>query len=167
MASFTEARETPVEQLWDEINDIHAGMLGLVGSEMHMQPMAPFVDRQTHTIWFYTKTDSELVKALRPGSRGHFCVVGKNHDYHACLSGRLTQVHDPEKISEYWNAVVEAWYESGKSDPTLTMLSFSLDDGEIWASTGSTLKFGWEIAKANLNPEKTPDVGVHRQIRFA
>lgn len=167
MASSTEARETPAEQLWEEIEGVHAGMLGLVGSEMHMQPMAPFVDRQTHTIWFFTKTDSELVTALRPGSRAHFCVVGKKHDYHACLSGRLVETKDPAKIDEYWNSVVAAWYEGGKSDPTLTMIALSLDDAEIWASTGSTLKFGWEIAKANLSPEKTPDVGVHRQIRFA
>ncbi|EHS48832.1 hypothetical protein PDO_3630 [Rhizobium sp. PDO1-076] len=48
MASFSDARETPAEQLWEEIEDVHAGMLGLVGSEMHMQPMAPFVDRK-HT----------------------------------------------------------------------------------------------------------------------
>ncbi len=167
MASFSEARENPVEQLWEEIEDIHAGMLGLAGSDMHMRPMAPFADHRTNTIWFFTKTDTDLVKALRPGSRGHFCVVGKNHDYHACLSGPLTAVKDSAKIDEYWNSVVAAWYEGGKSDPSLILLSLSLDDGEIWASTGSTVKFGWEIAKANLDPEKMPDVGVHRHVRFA
>ena len=74
MASFTEAKENPVEQLWDEIDDIHAGMLGLMsGSDMHMQPMAPECGSQAqHAIWFYTKTDSHLVQALRPGSRAHF-----------------------------------------------------------------------------------------------
>jgi len=95
MASFSEARETPVEQLWDEIEDIHAGMLGLEGGHMHMQPMAPF------------------------------------------------------------------------ADPKLTMLALKLDDGEIWASTGNPLKFGWEIAKANLSDDKQPDIGVHRRVSFA
>lgn len=167
MASFSDARENPAAQLWDEIDHIHAGMLGLMGSDMHMQPMAPNADRKRNMIWFYTKTDSHLVQSLRPGSRAHFCVVGKDHDYHACLSGTLTEIKDPAKIDEYWNSVVAAWYEGGKSDPKLTMIALSLDDGEIWASTDSTLKFGWEIAKANLDPEKTPDVGVHRQLRFA
>ena len=60
MASFSEAREQPARQLWDQINDIHAGMLGLSGVDMHMQPMAPNVDPTTNTIWFYTKTDAEL-----------------------------------------------------------------------------------------------------------
>ncbi|MGQ2967732.1 MAG: pyridoxamine 5'-phosphate oxidase family protein [Allorhizobium sp.] len=167
MASFTEAKENPVEQLWEEIDDVHAGMLGLVGSDLLMRPMAPQADRSTHIIWFYTKSDTDLVKALRQGSRGQFCVVGKNHDYHASLTGSLTVVKDQAKIDEYWNSVVAAWYEGGKSDPLLTMLALSLDEGEIWASTGSTIKFGWEIAKANLNPETMPDVGVHRHVRFA
>ncbi len=55
----------------------------------------------------------------------------------------------------------------GKSDPKLTLLELKLDDGEIWASTDSSLKFGWEIAKANMSDEKMPDVGVHREVRFA
>ena len=167
MASFTEAKENPVAQLWDEIDDIHAGMLGLMGGNMHMQPMAPNADRKRNAIWFFTKTDSHLVQALRPGSRAHFCVVGKDHDYHACLAGTLTENKDPAKIDEYWNSVVAAWYEGGKSDPKLTLLELKLDDGEIWASTDSSLKFGWEIAKANMSDEKMPDVGVHREVRFA
>ncbi len=68
MASFTEAKENPVEQLWDEIDDIHAGMLGLMGGNMHMQPMAPNADRKRNAIWFFTKTDSHLVQALRPAA---------------------------------------------------------------------------------------------------
>lgn len=167
MASFTEARETPVAQLWDEIDDIHAGMLGLEGGHMHMQPMAPFADPTTNTIWFFTKTDSELVRHLRPGARAHFCVIGKDHDYHACLGGVISERRDPAKIDEYWSSIVEAWYEGGKSDPKLTMLALHLDDAEVWASTGNPLKFGWEIAKANLNDNKEPDVGVHRHLTFA
>ena len=167
MASLTEAREAPARQLWDEINGIHAGMLGLEGSHMHMQPMAPNADPKTNTIWFFSKRDTDLVRNLRAGSRAHFCVVGKNHDYHACLAGTLELKHDQNKIDEYWSAVTAAWYEHGKSDPSLALLAFHIDDAEIWASTDSTLKFGWEIAKANFNDNETPDVGVKQHLAFA
>ena len=166
MASFSEARETPVEQLWEEIDDIHAGMLGLEGGHIHMQPMAPFADPRTNTIWFFTKTDSQLVQALKPGSRAHFCVVGKDHDYHACIAGRIMVRKDPAKVDEYWSSVVEAWFDHGKNDPYLTMLALEIEDAEIWASTGSKLKFGWEIAKANFNPDEEPDVGVKAHLTF-
>lgn len=166
MSNLTRAREHPKEQLFDEIDRIHAGMLGIEGSHMHMQPMAPQLDRQTATIWFFTKTDAEIVEAITPGARAHFCVVGKDHDYHACVAGRISVRKDPAKIDEYWSSVIEAWFDHGKQDPQLTMLALEIEDAEIWASTGSKLKFGWEIAKANLNPDDEPDVGVKAHVTF-
>ncbi|BCH55345.1 general stress protein [Agrobacterium vitis] len=167
MVNLTEAREEPARQLWEEIEAIHAGMLGLEGSTLHMQPMAPYGDPKTNTIWFFTRTDSDFVQNIRPGSRAHFCVVGKNHDYHASLSGVIDVRRDPSKIDEYWSSVVEAWYHNGKKDPDLTMLALHIDDAEVWASTGNPLKFGWEIAKANIDGEKLPDVGQHHHLTFA
>lgn len=167
MSNLTRARENPKEQLFDEIDRIHAGMLGIEGSHMHMQPMAPQLDRQTATIWFFTKTDADIVDAVVPGARAHFCVVGKDHDYHACVAGRIMVRKDPTKIDEYWSSVVEAWFDHGKDDPKLTMLALEIEDVEIWASTGSKLKFGWEIAKANLDDDKMPDVGIKRHLQFA
>ncbi len=166
MASLAEARENPKEQLYDEIDRIHAGMLGLENDRMHMQPMAPHLDRQAATIWFFTKTDTDLVDAIGQGARAHFCVVGKDHDYHACLVGRISVEKNPAKIDAYWNSIVEAWFDHGKHDPMLTMLALRLDDAAIWASTGSTLKFGWEIAKANFNPDEEPHVGVRTHVVF-
>lgn len=166
MASLTEAREAPERQLWDEITAVHAGMLGLEGTHKHFQPMAPNIDRKTNTIWFFTRNDTDLVRAIRAGSRAHFCVVGKSHDYHACLSGVLEIRPDRAKIDEYWSAVTAAWFEHGKDDPALTMIALRVDDAEIWASTDSSLKFGWEIAKANWKDEKMPEVGVKQHLTF-
>ena len=166
MSNLSRARENPKEQLFDEIDRIHAGMLGIAGSPMHMQPMAPQLDRQTATIWFFTRTDAEIVEAISPSAQAHFCVVGKDHDYHACISGRLSVRKDPVKIEEYWSSIVEAWFDHGKNDPKLTMLALEIQDAEIWASTGSKLKFGWEIAKANFNPDEEPDVGVKAHLTF-
>jgi len=167
MASFSEARKDPAHQLWKQIGDIHAGMLGIDGGGMHMQPMAPFADPTTNTIWFYTKDDTHIARAAKPGARAHFCVVGKDHDYHACLAGSIELRADPAKIDEYWSSIVAAWYKGGKKDPHLTMLALHVDDAEIWVSTDSTLKFGWEIAKANISDETEPEVGLRRHLQFA
>ena len=56
---------------------------------------------------------------------------------------------------------------SGLMALVLTMLALHVDDADIWASTDSTLKFGWEIAKANLSDDKTPDIGVRQHLTFA
>lgn len=165
MADLKKAETDTRTQLFDAIDEIHAGMLGVSGSNLHMQPMAPQLDRNAETIWFFAKTDAEMTEAIKPGAHAHFCVVGKDHDYHACVSGPITVNLDPAKRDEYWNSVIEAWFDGGKDDPTLTMIALKMADAKIWASTDSKLKFGWEIAKANLT-EDDPHIGVTKHIRF-
>ena len=58
-----------------------------------------------------------------------------------------------------------AWFK-GKTDPDLAMLALTLEDGEAWASTDSKLKFGWEMARANVQEDHEPEVGVHTELKF-
>ena len=166
MADTRAAREKPLEQFYEVVEDIHAGMLGVDGSELQFQPMAPQLDRPNKTIWFFTKASTLMTQAIGPGARGRFVLIGRNHDYHACVSGPIEQTKDPEVIERYWNTVVGAWFEGGKEDPELTLLALRLEDGEAWVSTDSQLKFGWEIAKANLQDAHDPDVGVKTDLKF-
>lgn len=163
MADLAKAKNDPLQQLWDVMEDVHAGMLGVEELGQHMQPMAPFIEKETNTVWFYTRDDSQLVQAARTGERAHFCIIGKDHDYHACLAGTIDEVDSPEHVDKYWSPMVAAWFEGGKDDPHLTMLRLQLDDVAIWASSNSTLRFGWEMAKANLTG-KEPDLGYHTQF---
>lgn len=79
------------------------------------------------------------------------------------LQARSTRWNSPEHVDKYWSPMVAAWFEGGKDDPHLTMLRLQLDDVAIWASSNSTLRFGWEMAKANLTG-KEPDLGYHTQF---
>lgn len=165
MADLEMAREHPEKQLWDELEDVQAGMLGVVGSGQHMQPMAPQLDPAEKSIWFFTKKDTDLARAVGSGSRAHFCVLGKNHDYHACIGGTLQENKDPAKIDEFWSSMASAWFEGGRDDPDMTLLQFRLEDASVWASSTNPISFGWEIAKANLGSGE-PDVGVRNEIVF-
>ena len=165
MADLDKAREKPEEQLWDELDRVRAGMLGVDQSGEHMQPMAPNLDRDGKALWFFANIDSDIVRDVGTGAHAHFTMIGKDHDYHACMCGPIKVNKDPARIEEYWSSIVEAWFEDGKDDPKLTMLQLSLKDAAIWASTGNPLAFGWEIAKANLT-DGTPDIGVRTSVTF-
>lgn len=165
MVNLDETRSAPVEQLWDQLNSVHAGMLGVEGSGQHMQPMAPQVDRDANRIWFYSRKDSDLIKAAGEGAKAHFCIVGERHDYHACMSGELVENADQKKIDAFWSPIIAAWYDGGKSDPNLTLLEFRLKNAAVWASSANPVKFGWEIAKANLSSGE-PDLGARANIQF-
>jgi general stress protein 26 len=164
MADLDKTRSAAVEQLWDELDKVHAGMLGVEGSGQHMQPMAPQLDPEGRRIWFFSRDDSDLARAAGSGAKAHFCVIGEDHDYHACLSGALRQNRDQARIDAFWSPVVAAWFEGGKADPALTLLELELSDAAIWASS-NPIRFGWEIAKANVT-EGEPDVGVRTHVRF-
>lgn len=166
MADLKAARNEPEHQLFEEIDGVHAAMLGIEGG-VRPQPMAPELDRASKTIWFFARTTSELAAAAaEPGARGIFVLVGRHHDYHATLTGRLAERLDPEVRDRFWSSVVEAWFHQGKDDPEMTMLAFEPDHAKIWVSTHSTLKFGWEIARAQLHKDHEPDVGTMIELDF-
>jgi len=163
MANLTTTKEDPKKQLWDFIEEARAVMLGVPATGMHMQPMAPQAAREENAIWFYTRRSSDLVKAAGAG-KAHLCLIGADHDYHACLSGRLSMMHSRQHIDRFWSPVIAAWFD-GKDDPDLIMLVFLPDDAQIWASSDSSFRFGWEIAKANLSGGE-PDLGVYTHITW-
>jgi len=163
MVDLAKTRQQPIEQFWDVTDDISAGMLGIEGSGQHMQPMHPNCEREGRNIWFFVKKDSDLAQSVESGGRGHFCVIGRNHDYHACVSGKLSLERNPEMVDRFWNSVTAAWF-SGKDDPKLGLVKMALDDGVAWASVGS-VKFGWEVLKANMS-EREPDVGARKHFSF-
>lgn len=166
MTDLDKTRSDPKGQLWDQLEDVRAVMLGSPDPTQHMQPMAPMVARDEEKIWFYTKRSSDLAKAVA-GSSGkvHMCVVGEDDDYHACLHGTLTLSDSKAHIDRFWSSVVAAWFEHGKDDPELVMLCFEPTHARAWGSADNSFRFGWEIAKANMT-DSVPDVGVTADIAF-
>jgi general stress protein 26 len=165
MVDLDRTANDPEAQFWDELKAVHAGMLGVSGSGQHMQPLAPQVEEETATIWLFTRRSSDLCKVVGAGSQAHFCVISEDHDYHACMSGLLSEDRSPSRIDQFWSPIVASWFERGKDDPDMTLLKLKLADAAIWASTDSSVKFGWEIAKANLTGDE-PDIGRRAHLTF-
>jgi general stress protein 26 len=164
MSKVKKTEEHPEEQLWRELKHVNAGMIGIQGSHSHMQPMAHMCDQDGAKLWFFTGRSGDFFKEAGSGSRAHFCLVGKKHDYHACLSGELRESRDRSKIDEFWNDMAAAWWK-GKDDPDLALLEFDLEDAAIWASTRNPIKFAWEIQRAKSS-DHGPDIGARAHVDF-
>lgn len=151
-------------RLWNEIERHQTGMLGIMGgTPHHTQPMTAFAEPDTGQLWFFSRTDTDLVREIGEGRDVMF--VFQQKDVQACIGGRLTLSRDPARINKYWNAVVAAWYPDGKQDPHLTLLQMDCSDADIWISQAGPMKFAWEIAKAN-STHKTPDLGGRAHVNF-
>lgn len=128
MGHTDKTEKQPENQLWEQLGKVHAGMLGIEGSHAHLQPMGHMKDKDgAPRLWFFTSRAGDLFRELGAGSHAHFCVVGKDQDYHACLMGDLHENRDPLRLDEYWNDVAGAWF-NGKNDPDLALLEFDLLD---------------------------------------
>lgn len=155
----------PEEQLFEQLDHVRAGMLGIEGSHHHMQPMAHMKDKDgAARLWFFTARSGDLFREIGGGRHAHFCVIGKGQDYHACLMGDLSENGDPRKIDEYWSDMAAAWFK-GKDDPDIALLEFDLLDAAIWASTKNPIRFAWEMQTAK-NSGKDPDVGARAHVDF-
>ncbi|WP_108484525.1 pyridoxamine 5'-phosphate oxidase family protein [Oceaniglobus ichthyenteri] len=160
--SQAEARDT----LFEMMDDVRAGMLGVSESGQHMQPMTHFFDRDTATLWFITSKQTDLVRAVGMGATAHFTVTGEDHKAWTCMSGPISQSADRAKLDELWSVVSAAWFDEGREDPDVCLLQMPLREAALWTATGNPLMFGMEIAKANMTEDKKPDIGDHVIINF-
>lgn len=156
-------------RLWKEIERSRNGMLGLVGVEhrQHFQPMTAFPEPENGQVWFFTRDDTDLAKAVAASDAPHAMLIvsTKDQDLQACLGGTLALSLDRERIEKFWNPVVAAWYPDGKDDPQLTLLRMDLDSAAVWLHEAGPVRFAFEIARANMTGRQ-PDLGGRANIQF-
>lgn len=144
------------KRLWKELGRHRQGMLGVVGgAPHHFQPMTQFNEPEARTIWFFTRTDTDLVHQI---DEGKAMFVIQDDKFQACIGGRLHLDPDRSKIDAFWNPMVAAWYPDGKDDPRLALLRFDLEDAELWMTDAGPIKVAFEVVRANLG-DRTPDLG--------
>lgn len=158
--------DNPRAALFDVMDGARTGMLGLNASKAGLKPMTHFPDAEAGAIWFISANDTDLVRELGAGRHADYVVISKNHDVHASIRGTLAVVRDEAKLDELWSPVVGAWFKEGREDPRATLLRFTPEIAEIWASTTSSLKFGFEVMRANVSEDHQPDLGSHGVVNF-
>jgi general stress protein 26 len=146
-------------KLWAEIEDTRFGMLAAIARiQDHFQPMTAFSEPESGRIWFYTRSDSDIAIAAEGGAEAIFVFTSKDRQLQASIRGALRTTLDQLHRDKYWSSTVAAWFPKGKDDPHLTMLCLDCEDTQVWISEVGGVRFGWEIARANLTGS-LPNVG--------
>lgn len=149
-------------ELFERLDDIRAGMLGVDGSG-RMRPMSHFADEAAGVLHFITSRKADLAAEVGQGATGHFCLMAP--DFHAWIAGTLSPNENAETLDALWGPMSAAWF-TGRDDPDILLLTMPMREAELWSSTDSSLHFGFEIVRANLDPDHVPEVGTHDRIRF-
>src|SRR5690606_7040384 len=80
MSKVSKTEKHQEEQLWQELKQVRAGMLGIDGSHSHLQPMHHMADPETGVPWFFTSRSSALARELGGAAHARFCIMGKGQD---------------------------------------------------------------------------------------
>jgi general stress protein 26 len=166
MSYHDQLKDNPRATVFDVMDDVRAGMLGLSDARDGMQPMTHFPDGDAGVIWFISSIKTDLVRGVGTGADAEYCLIGKGQDVHISLQGRLSQVHDSAKLKALWSPMVGAWFEGGPDDPEVALLCFTPKSAEVWASDVGVLRFGYEMARATMDDDHRPDLGAHAAFSF-
>ncbi|KIN61428.1 putative general stress protein 26 [Sulfitobacter noctilucae] len=152
------------KEFLDRLEDTRVGMLS--AGNARAVPMSHYFDDDDPkaTLWFITAKQTDLSQVAATGAEGTFIASSNNESLYARVNGTLSVSQDKAKLDEIWNKVASAWFEGDQRDPDVQLLRFDPSEAEVWI-TGGSLKFIYEIAKANLTGSK-PDMGDHAVLRF-
>ncbi len=137
-------KETEIEKkFWKHLAHDRVVMLGLTGAdESHAQPMSgQFLhdNDERGPIWFFTASDTDLVRALGTSHKATIQFVAKGHEIFATIQGELILDNNRATIDQLWNKFVAAWFEGGKDDPKLTLIRFEPAQGQFWLNENTML----------------------------
>lgn len=127
------------QQFWKALDSEQTVMLALSeAEEAHGRPMTAQIEDDGPPIWFFTSSEASLAEHVEAGEqRATLMFVSKGHDLFATVHGQLVVDSDRGVVDRLWNPFVAAWYKGGKEDPSLRLLRFDPDDGEIWENSSS------------------------------
>jgi len=146
------------KHLYELLKDFSTAMLVTHSPDGHMhgRPMAIAEMRPDADAYFVTGIDSP--KAAEIAAHPVVTLTFQSSNQYASLSGRAEIVQDRALIDRLYKEDWKIWFPQGRSDPAISLIKFTAQDGEYWDNAGAQgLKFVYRAAKAYLKGETPPE----------
>ena len=96
------------------------------------RPMAvQKVDDQGH-FWFLSASDSHKNQEIQQDASVQLLFQGSAHSDFLSVVGTATISTDPARIKELWNPILKAWFTEGETDPRITVVEVTPQQGYYW-----------------------------------
>ena len=124
---------------------------------LRARPMAIAQVEDSGKLWFVSGDDTAKVHEIIVDTRVHL-TLQKDRSVYLSINGHATLIHDRAKVDEVWNESFKVWFQEGKSDPNLVLISVEPEDAEYWDNHGwKKVKYLFQAAKAYLT-HSTPEI---------
>lgn len=156
------------KKIWDLIKDIKIGMLVTQenndSDRLRARPMSLVQDAYDGTLYFYTPKSDAKVYEVKNDRDVCITFAEPKDQVYVSLTGKAKLTQDKKLIDKYWNSWVSAWFKEGKSDPDVAMLEVKINKGEHWNAKENKFVQLFEVAKANIKDEATPNIGENEEF---
>jgi general stress protein 26 len=132
--------------------------------QLNSRPLAILQRDFDGTLWFFTQDPSPKTAEIATHSEVNV-AVGDDKGY-LSLSGTASVDHDQARIDEFWNPYAEAWFEQGRTDPTVALLRVEVDTAEIWDTDKPAAVKVFETLKGIVT-KTAPDIGETKTVTIA
>lgn len=135
-----DTREESIKKLGKLTESIDFAMLTTMdGGILRSRPMSTQDFEFDGNLWFYTSDQTHKVEEIEKDNRVNVSYAKPSDNVYVSVSGTAELVKDREKIEEYWNPILKAWFPKGLDDPHLALLKVKVEEAEYWDSPSSTL----------------------------
>ncbi|MCG2616899.1 pyridoxamine 5'-phosphate oxidase family protein [Terrimonas sp. NA20] len=127
------------------------------------RPMSTQQVDEDGTLWFLSRKDSSKNEQIDENSSVHLMYSDTSKHHYLSLTGHARIVIDQSKVEELWNPIAKAWFEKGKDDPEISLISVAPEEGHYWDTKNGKLVSMLKIAVAAVSG-KQMDGGVEGDI---
>ncbi|WP_274423610.1 pyridoxamine 5'-phosphate oxidase family protein [Chelativorans sp. YIM 93263] len=151
-----------VERVWELIDKIGICMLvSRDGIDLRARPMAAFLDRDTHLIYFLTDAESHKDEELADDPHVAMAFADTGSQAYLSVTGTAEVTNDREKIRQLWSTPAKAWWKS-PDDPSIRVLKVTPKDAQYWDGPGTVASY-IKMAAAAVSDAR-PDLGKNRKV---
>ena len=114
------------------------------------RPMAVQQVDDLGNLWFLSADDSHKNEELLADPSVRLFFQGEGRAEFLVLTGRASVSKDREKIVELWKPIFKNWFPGGMSDPSITVIKVTPDEGHYWDTQHGNLVAGIKLLAGTL-----------------
>lgn len=115
-------------------------------------------------LWFLSAADSHKNQEIAGDPQVELFFQGSDHAGFLHIRGQAAISRDQQKIESLWSFVLKTWFTEGVTDPRITVIKVTPDDGYYWDTKHGTAIAGVKmLLGAALG--KTMDDSIEGTIR--
>lgn len=140
-----------VEKLTEMVNDVHVSML-ITNKDNNSHPLGNALGLDEidddGTIWFFRKASSDNEDEIQENENVSVAIVNQRNRNYLMINGTVSLINDKNKMLEFWNGTMRAWFPKGLDDPDILLIKVSPVHVNFWDSSSSKMVVLFNMLKA-------------------